>query len=77
MTAKMEMPISGIFGDGNTSTEEEPIYQYTEPGSYEVQLVVYDTGCSSDSVTLIVDIGAFSGGVVDPVTPICLVNHTN
>ena len=31
------------FGDGNTSTEEEPIYQYTEPGSYEVQLVVYDT----------------------------------
>ena len=61
------------FGDGNTSTEEEPIYQYTEPGSYEVQLVVYDTtGCfSSDSVTLIVDIGAFSGGVVDPITPIC------
>ena len=61
------------FGDGNTSTEEEPIYQYTVPGSYEVQLIVYDTtGCySSDSVTLIVDIGAFNGGVVDPVTPIC------
>ena len=61
------------FGDGNTSTEEEPIYQYTEPGSYEVQLIVYDTtGCySSDSVSLIVDIGAFSGGVVDPIAPIC------
>ncbi|MEJ6505651.1 MAG: gliding motility-associated C-terminal domain-containing protein [Crocinitomicaceae bacterium] len=61
------------FGDGGTSTEEEPIYQYTEPGSYEVQLVVYDTsGCfSADSVTIIVDIGAFEGGVVDPAGPIC------
>ncbi|MEJ6637272.1 MAG: gliding motility-associated C-terminal domain-containing protein [Crocinitomicaceae bacterium] len=61
------------FGDGGTSTEEEPIYQYTEPGSYEVQLVVYDTsGCfSSDSVTLIVDIGAFVGGIVNPLSPIC------
>ena len=61
------------FGDGNTSTEEEPIYQYTEPGSYEVQLLVYDTtGCfSSDSVTLVIDIGAFDGGVVEPITPIC------
>lgn len=61
------------FGDGSTSTEEEPIYQYTEPGSYVVQLIVYDTtGCfSSDSVTLVVDIGAFSGGVVEPITPIC------
>ena len=61
------------FGDGNTSTDEEPIYQYTEPGSYEVQLLVYDTtGCfSSDSVTLVVDIGSFEGGVVEPITPIC------
>ena len=61
------------FGDGGTSTEEEPIYQYTEPGTYEVQLVVYDTsGCfSSDSVSLFINIGAFEGGVVDPATPIC------
>lgn len=61
------------FGDGGTSTEEQPVYQYTEPGSYEVQLVVYDTsGCfSADSVTLIVDIGAFEGGVVQPSAPIC------
>jgi gliding motility-associated-like protein len=61
------------FGDGGTSTEEEPIYQYTEPGTYEVQLVVYDTsGCfSSDSVTLFINIGAFEGGVVDPAAPIC------
>lgn len=61
------------FGDGNSSTEFEPIYQYTEPGIYDVTLVVYDTnGCfSSDSVTITVTIGAFEGGVVQPVSPIC------
>ncbi len=57
------------FGDGGSSTEEEPIYQYSEPGTYEVQLVVSDTsGCfSSDSVTIFVNIGAFEGGVVEPL----------
>ncbi len=61
------------FGDGGTSTEEEPIYQYNQPGTYEVQLVVSDTsGCfSSDSVTIFVNIGAFEGGVVEPIAPIC------
>ena len=61
------------FGDGGSSTEEEPIYQYSEPGTYEVQLVVSDTsGCfSSDSVTIFVNIGAFEGGIVEPLTPIC------
>jgi gliding motility-associated-like protein len=61
------------FGDGNSSTEFEPIYQYTEPGIYDVTLVVYDTnGCfSSDSVTITVAIGAFEGGVVQPSSPIC------
>ena len=61
------------FGDGNSSTEFEPIHQYTTPGVYDVTLVVYDTnGCfSSDEVTITVTIGAFEGGVVQPVSPIC------
>ena len=61
------------FGDGNSSTAFEPIYQYTVPGIYDVTLVVYDTnGCySSDSVTITVTIGSFEGGVVQPVSPIC------
>ena len=61
------------FGDGNTSTEFEPIYQYTTPGIYDVTLVVLDTnGCfSSDSVTISVTIGAFDGGVIAPSSPIC------
>jgi gliding motility-associated-like protein len=61
------------FGDGNTSTQFEPIYQYSTPGIYDVTLVVLDTnGCfSADSVTITVNIGAFEGGVVPPASPIC------
>ncbi len=61
------------FGDGNTSTVFEPSYQYTTPGVYEVQLVVSDTsGCfSSDSISVIVNIGAFEGNVTTPTGPIC------
>ena len=61
------------FGDGNTSTEFAPIYQYTTPGIYEVTLTVSDTnGCfSSDSVSITLTIGAFEGGVVPPASPIC------
>ncbi|OFX45349.1 MAG: hypothetical protein A2046_00045, partial [Bacteroidetes bacterium GWA2_30_7] len=36
------------FGDGNTSTEENPIYFYTDSGSYDVSLKVVDTiGCDT------------------------------
>jgi len=61
------------FGDGNTSTAFAPIYQYTTPGVYDVKLVVYDTsGCfSSDSVTIQVIVGAFTGGIVQPANPVC------
>ena len=61
------------FGDGNTSNEFEPIYQYTTPGIYDVTLTVLDTnGCfSSDAVTITVNIGAFTGGVTAPSSPIC------
>lgn len=61
------------FGDGNTSTLMEPIYQYTTPGIYDVELIVYDsTGCfAPDSVTVTVNIGAFTAGAVQPSTTIC------
>ena len=61
------------FGDGTSSTLEEPIHQYTNPGIYEVELLVYDsTGCfSPDSVTVTVNIGSFTPGVVQPTTAIC------
>ncbi len=61
------------FGDGNTSTAVNPTHFYTSPGSYNVTLVVSDSfGCfSPDSVSFVVYIGDFQGGVVDPGDPIC------
>jgi gliding motility-associated-like protein len=61
------------FGDGSSSTLMQPIHQYTVPGSYDVQLIVYDsTGCfAPDSVTVTVNIGAFTAGAVQPTTTIC------
>jgi PKD repeat protein len=37
------------FGDGNTSTEQNPIHQYAEAGSYVVTLTIFDeeTECES------------------------------
>lgn len=39
------------FGDGTTSTDENPQHEYTEPGDYSVQLTV-SNDCGSDSITL-------------------------
>ena len=40
------------FGSGDFSTEQNPVYAFTEPGTYDVELlVVSENGCS-DSVTV-------------------------
>jgi len=38
------------FGDGNTSAEQNPIHVYAEAGTYDVSLVVTDSGERSDEV---------------------------
>lgn len=38
---------SWSFGDGNTSTEQNPQHTYTEPGTYLVELTVDNGPCSS------------------------------
>lgn len=40
------------FGDGNTSTTASPVNCYTEPGEYDVTLVVTDNNGCRDSMTL-------------------------
>jgi len=40
------------FGDGNTSTVEEPVHKYTNPGMYSVKLTVFGPG-GEDSLLLI------------------------
>ena len=62
-----------LFGDGNTSTALNPSHVYANAGTYDVTLIVSDTnGCfSPDSVTVTVNIGDFSGGVVNPDVFVC------
>ncbi len=44
------------FGDGNTSTEENPLHQYAVPGNYDVTLIIVsDFGCT-DTITKNYDI---------------------
>lgn len=61
------------FGDGSTSTEENPTHLYSGAGDYTVTLVVTDTnGCfTPDSITFSIHIGDFNGGVVPPPGAIC------
>ena len=44
------------FGDGNTSTEKDPIHNYLEVGNYDVKLTASD-GTNSDNFTLLIAIG--------------------
>jgi gliding motility-associated-like protein len=43
------------FGDGNISTEPDPLYRYAEPGVYRVILKAFLDGCiesASDEITV-------------------------
>jgi len=39
------------FGDGNTSTDQNPTHVYTENGTYTVSLTIYDNAGASNSTT--------------------------
>ncbi|MGM0479310.1 MAG: gliding motility-associated C-terminal domain-containing protein [Bacteroidota bacterium] len=61
------------FGDGNTSTAEEPVHYYTAPGNYQVTFVVSDTnGCFEPDTSYIdIVVAEFEGAVNTPPDPIC------
>ncbi|MCF6366062.1 MAG: PKD domain-containing protein [Bacteroidales bacterium] len=44
------------FGDGGTSTDENPIYQYTNEGSYSIKLTVISVNKCTDSLTLLTEV---------------------
>ncbi len=42
------------FGDGNSSTSENPIYSYRAPGTFIVTLRAYNNGCNDSAKTTII-----------------------
>lgn len=69
------------FGDGNTSTVQNPIHNYLTAGTFNVVLTVTDTisGCTDDAnatVTVSVPIADFSGAPLFGCGPL-LVNFTD
>lgn len=61
------------FGDGNTSTQEEPIHNYPGPGTYEVTLIVNDsTECFiPDTARIDVIVSQFVGDAYGPPGQVC------
>lgn len=51
------------FGDGTTSTEQNPVHTYAAGGSYTVTLIVTNN-CGSDTVTYVIDTNSI--GINDP-----------
>jgi len=49
------------FGDGTTSTEQNPTHSYEEAGSYQVKLTITDSNDYSDTVTKFVNIAQGEG----------------
>ncbi len=52
------------FGDGNTSTEENPVHIYNESGTYNVQLTVSNNNGSDDATGSVI-IKGLSGLLID------------
>jgi len=58
------------FGDGTTSTQQNPVHTYAASGTYQVKLIVT---CPKDSITLPVTVSLTGGNAsIAPVPPICL-----
>jgi PKD repeat protein len=55
------------FGDGNISSEEEPVYYYEDAGVYDIKLTVWtEKGCSSDKTRLQAVVAEAPGAIVFP-----------
>jgi PKD repeat protein len=64
------------FGDGNTSSQNNPTYQYAAPGTYMVSLVV-ENGCGRDSSSQQLVISGIGIGEDESVSWLVYPNPTN
>jgi len=67
-TADTSATYSWDFGDGNTSTQQNPVYAYSQPGTYNVCLTVADqcssvNSCQSITVSCAVPTAIFTDSV--------------
>ncbi len=53
------------FGDGSTSTNRDPIHVYQNPGSYLVQVEVFDQDCGNISIQKSIDVINCRRGLLD------------
>lgn len=59
------------FGDGNTSTDQNPAYTYTNPGTYDIQLIACnDNGCDTTMVASAVNFDPNASGCSNVVNMI-------
>ena len=63
------------FGDGNTSTSEDPTHTYAAIGSYTVQQVITAGGCS-DSTTMTIQVFEDPTSSISGVDPLCAGSST-
>lgn len=65
------------FGDGSYTTEKEPVYTYTSPGTYQVSLmVVNDAGSSTMSGWVEVQTGDVAADAAPDPTPVPVTEST-
>ncbi|EMS31737.1 CHU large protein [Mariniradius saccharolyticus AK6] len=58
------------FGDGNTSTDQNPVHTYKKPGVYIITLKTFDAlGCSSESSLVVEVLASYRILVPDAFTP--------
>ncbi|HPH82063.1 MAG TPA: PKD domain-containing protein [Flavobacteriales bacterium] len=66
------------FGDGGTSTLQNPAHIYTTPGLYTVTLIVTGTAsCGGNSDTLTIPNYIQIDAIGSPIAPSCVTNNTN
>jgi len=59
ITSETSASYQWFFGDGGESSDENPAYEYSEPGTYEVTLIVSDPEACNLADTVTIDVEVF------------------